>query len=832
MSLLLALVGSAFAGEGARPFGIVPRRIGYWRFNSQKLENEAGHGVPDCWNVGHGQGVDGYALRIPASPGPAWVRYSATEPDGHVNLSPLQGSIRFLYRPIWPFESRSRALPVGVLRSRTRLPLELRLIEVGNRKGDDWIPRLALSIDSTGRELTLKTFDENKSAQTNFLTTIDFTLKKADTEAPELIGEWREIVINYSPTNCSLVVDGMLKQDKRTDAWSGPGVPDFSKHGTNIAFSVGSALDGTMAAHGLIDELETFDQPIGPLRNYAFAARYSASAKVSTEPPSITLHWLRSDDSPITIKRRFLGEREWTVLTTNATGMSFTDNSPAIRAGGVYEFEIGEQSLFVAVDAPPKERRGRLIILVDRTLVGALRQTVADWVSDLVGDGWEVVMHEVPRHNDQAWEQGPVNTDYIRDVGRIKALVVTEYNVAPDRTKAVILVGHVTVPLSGFTSEDGHPELRGAWPADSFYGDMDGDWKDAAVNLTSQYKQIQNVPGDGKFDVNVFDPHLVPSGPDGHGGVELAVARIDFARLPAFSPLSEIDLLKRYFAKNRRYRRGELGFKHGIAVGGFFYSLYHRESKILDANAAWLGSRLFGVGSETVFTADFFSMSENCLFGMYGGYGAYDAINNSPEANRALGINRYSTADLVSSTITPAALFCLLKGSYFGNWNLGDNCFLRALLAMPDHCLGAMFTMDTVWRFESAAVGEPLITTLTQTARGRQSVRTTFFLGDPTLRLVVTPPPRDFSARRSGRRVLLRWSDAPVVRPAYYVYRSTNGINGEFVRLTSVPLTSTEFVDTPPPAGNKVYMVRALSKVTTASGSFTNLSQGIFVTAR
>jgi len=830
--VLAALMGTLSHVKAASAFVSAPKRLGYWRFDSEALRNQAGHKPLDSANVGIAQGVHESAVRIPSSPGPAWLRFAAVESDGSRNLDPNQGAIRFLYRPVWVYDSPARALPISTSRWTTKPPCELRLLEIGYRNEQGWTPRMALSIDASGTELVLQTFAANGQPSTNFVTDYTWSLTKPASQGKELVGDWCEIVINYTPTNCALIVDGALKQDKRTQGWGGPGIRTFSGPERGLVIAIGGSLDGSLTAQGLIDELEIFDRPIGPLRNYSFASRYAASADVVAAPPRVALHWLSSNEKPVTIRRRVAGESDWTVLSTNATGMFFVDDSPALRRGGVYEYEVDQRTLFVAIDAPPVENRGRVIVLVDRTLAAPLKQSLDDWTADLVGDGWEVIRHEVPRHYDRAWDQNPVNKSYIDDVAQIKSVIAADYRAGPGRTKAVVLVGHVTVPLSGFGAEDGHSNTRGAWPADAFYGDIDGDWKDISINQQSQDPQLRNVPGDGKFDPNFFDPHLVPSEPHGRGGIELAVGRIDFARMPAFQPLGEVDLLKRYFAKNHRYRHSDTPPTRGVIAAGLFFSLYHAQSQIIDANAAWLGSRLFGVSSDTVFTGDIFASPGSCLVGMQGGYGAYDAINNSSDSNRALGVNRVSTADLAKPANEPAVWFYVLKGSFFANWNLGDNCFMRAVLATPNYGLGALFTMDTVWRFESAAVGEPLATGLVSTAQGRQSVRTTYLLGDPTLRLLVTPPPKNLVARQVGRRVSLRWMASPSTGALYAVYRSNTGIAGPFVRLTPGPITETEFTDNEAPAGRKTYMVRALVPTTTGSGSFTNISQGVFATVR
>ena len=61
------------------------------------------------------------------------------------------------------------------------------------------------------------------------------------------------------------------------------------------------------------------------------------------------------------------------------------------------------------------------------------------------------------------------------------------------------------------------------------------------------------------------------------------------------------------------------------------------------------------------------------------------------------------------------------------------------------------------------------------------------------------------------------------------MYRSTNGIGGDFLKI-SQGITTFSFTDNSPPAGQKTYAVRTAKLVTTGSGSYTNLSQSVFAT--
>ena len=86
-------------------------------------------------------------------------------------------------------------------------------------------------------------------------------------------------------------------------------------------------------------------------------------------------------------------------------------------------------------------------------------------------------------------------------------------------------------------------------------------------------------------------------------------------------------------------------------------------------------------------------------------------------------------------------------------------------------------------------------------------------------------------ATTNAGSVVLSWTASPETNALYHVYRSTNGLDGAFTNLTATaPIASGNFTDTSPPSGQKTYSVRAVKLTITGSGSYTNLSQGIFAT--
>jgi len=67
--------------------------------------------------------------------------------------------------------------------------------------------------------------------------------------------------------------------------------------------------------------------------------------------------------------------------------------------------------------------------------------------------------------------------------------------------KAWLILGHLAVAYSGDIKPDAHPEHQGAWPADVFYADMDGEWTDTSVtSINGTYAANHNIPGDGKLE--------------------------------------------------------------------------------------------------------------------------------------------------------------------------------------------------------------------------------------------------------------------------------------------------------------------------------------------
>ena len=167
---------------------------------------------------------------------------------------------------------------------------------------------------------------------------------------------------------------------------------------------------------------------------------------------------------------------------------------------------------------------------------------------------------------------------------------------------------------------------------------------------------------------------------------------------------------------------------------------------------------------------------------------------------------------------------------------MAEDDFIRGVLAMPNYGVASVWTRTKSWNLGTLALGGTLGDALLDTVNSdptTYSCRSTYILGDPTLRSFVTPAITNLSASAAGGSVALTWNPAGDPAAQYLVYRTTNcafNSPAHFSKLTSTPIASNSFTDGSPPPATKVYQVRAVSKYSSGSGSFTNLSTGVFIT--
>lgn len=525
------------------------------------------------------------------------------------------------------------------------------------------------------------------------------------------------------------------------------------------------------------------------------------NATVSTSPPAITFTWpADATASGYTVQRRLPGSASWggvTVIPGAGAATTWTDN--VVFVGSRYEYlfiksgsPAGRGIVTAGIEATALESRGRLVLLVDDTKVAALGARLDRLVEDLIGDGWVVHRHDV----------SPTAS-----VPSVKALIAADVAAYPGQVKSVFLLGRVPVPYSGQIGPDGHSDHIGAWPADVFYGELNGPWTDSTVNTTTPSRQANwNVPGDGKYDQS-----SLPS------DVDLQVGRVDLANMPAFV-IGEDVLLQNYLDKDHDYRHKVIA-PDQLAVIDDNFGYFSGEAF---AASGWRNASAL-VGNGNAVAADYFTTLNTTSGG--GCVWSYGCGGGSYQSAGGIG----ATTDFVTST--NRSVFTMLFGSYFGDWDSTNN-FLRAPL-----CSG--WTLTNVWAgrphwsFHPMGLGETIgyCARLSQndTSIGGYGARFVHLalMGDPTLRQHVIAPPGALVVTDAWPAANLDWTASADSVAGYHVYRTPTAA-GPFTRLTTLAVAGTSWVDPAPLAGAATYMVRALRLETTPTGSYWNLSQGTF----
>jgi hypothetical protein len=540
-----------------------------------------------------------------------------------------------------------------------------------------------------------------------------------------------------------------------------------------------------------------------------------ASARVGTNPPQILLSWPADPQAAsYTVYRKSRDATDWgTGTALAASASSYLDTK--VARGNAYEYRLskvaanysGEGYIYAGIELAAVERRGKVVLLVDNTVASNLATEITRLQQDLVGDGWTVLRHDVARAAvDPATTDASAWSARAQELAAIKAVIQSDYAADPTNLKAVFLLGHLAVPYSGDLNPDGHTQHLGAWPADAYYGEVNGRWSDAFVNdAAAGDARNYNVVGDAKLDQTVL-----PS------NVELQVGRVDLAKLPAFSQ-SEVDLLRRYLDKDHAFR----------------HALFTAEKRgLIDDHFGTFNGEAFAVNGWRNF-APFFDASnsvsadwrgtlsgESYLWGYGCGPGDYTG---------ASGV--VSTSDLAASD--PRVVFTMYFGSYFGDWDSQNN-LMRATIATPSYTLTSAWAGRPYWAVHHMGLGETIgfSTRLSQNNAGLYVGNYcahwihVALMGDPTLRMhPVVPPSALAIAPNPGTGVDLTWTPSPDAVVGYYMYRAATAA-GPFTRLNNALLTRTYYTDSA--LGSYVYMLRAVKLEATPSGSYYNLSQGIF----
>ena len=528
-----------------------------------------------------------------------------------------------------------------------------------------------------------------------------------------------------------------------------------------------------------------------------YAVRVTAVADTSV--PFVKLifpHWPTA--TGYSIYKKDKDAEFWGTAIATLTGADSTYTDYAVDADSAYEYRVARAAgsitaygyIYAGIRFPAREQRGTAIIIVDSTFSDSLSAELHRLMEDISGDGWAVIRHDVPRDT---------------TVTYVRSLIISDYNADPLNVRALFLVGHVPVPYSGDLNPDGHPDHKGAWPADGYYADVDGTYSDISVNDTSASRTAnRNVPGDGKFDQT-----FLPT------SVELMTGRVDVANMPAFG-LSESVMLRRYLDRDHAYRNAVIRVDGGGLIDDNFGAF---SGEAFAANA-WRNFPPL-LGDTAVKELDFFTTlqfqpylwSYGCGGGWYEGAGGVGA-----------------TADFAADSVQ--SIFIMMFGSYFGDWD-APNDFLRAPLASRGLPLTCCWAGRPNWQFHHMAMGEPAgyaakwamnngSTYVSNYGAGYVHIA---LMGDPTIRLRYIAPPQQVVAD-PVYPVEVTWTSSPDSVDGYLIFRSDSEF-GVYERVSPQPIHGNVFYDYDPINGLNYYMVRALEYSDGPSGSYYNISTGV-----
>ena len=463
----------------------------------------------------------------------------------------------------------------------------------------------------------------------------------------------------------------------------------------------------------------------------------------------------------------------------------------------------------------PKADKGGIILLIDSSYLKALSKEINTLYTDLYSSGYFPTIIFAGRKE----KAEAVKT-------KIKAFV----DKAVIRPKAIYIVGHVPVPYSGYFSSngdrpppDGHVEgsgnHTGAWPADLYYGELEGFWSDQTVNCTTAGDpRNYNIPNDGKFDQSTVD-----------NPVELEVGRIDMFGMDQFSKNDTL-LVKEYLNRVHNFRMGNLSFRRRGLIDNNFTGL----------NLASTGYQnipcFVGLDSFSDAVDYFTEQNAGSYLWSYGcGAGSYNSCN---------GIG--TTSDFVANKGKFNNAFTMMAGSFFGDWDSKNN-LLRASLASGS--LACCWGGIPKWYLHHMAMG----VNIGYGAKITQNNANDYFngnfngawngvfialMGDPTLTMLQVAPPSNLSIAENQGTTLLKWNASKEKVDGYAVYRIDES-KQEWREISSYcPSSANTTTDTfyfdyckSTPLGNNqgkyTYAVRAFRWETTGAGSYRNLSMGV-----
>ncbi len=516
--------------------------------------------------------------------------------------------------------------------------------------------------------------------------------------------------------------------------------------------------------------------------------------KVVEDGSSVEISWPKvngTKNGRVNIQRRILGQTNkvsWqSIASVRSVARVYRDKTS--QPGVAYEYRISrpskeriETGYWVAGrNVPVQEHRGVAIVIVDKTLAGDLAPRLDRFMLDLIGDGWKVVRHDVPRGNDKDLVKN------LQAARKLRARIKRNYYTDPSAAHTLILVGHLPIVKSGRMNPDGHK--RRPLETDLFYADMDGVWRDNGQGIL----QHNAIPSDH---------------------IEMQVGRIDFSNLDGALG-DEITLLKRYFDKNHHWRHGHLGdLRQAYGDNNNLSGETNALRNIVGPKEIIKGGH-HDVGKQ-----------QPWLFGVDFGSWKYSDYTSTTPIKTVFSIN-FGSGKLNFSQWNNT-MKIMLAQKWYGiatGWGGRPTWQLNHMALGKSIGYSHLRTVNNGTRTFGGA------DTLEYTPTGNYTWLNPVWvnlLGDPTLHPFPSEPVRRLQAKRLEGGVQLNWVKADDKAEVHYrIYRALDRFGSYQALKPSKLHVGHQFVDSNPVPG-AWYMVRAHSLKNVYAGSFYTFSQGIF----
>ncbi len=451
------------------------------------------------------------------------------------------------------------------------------------------------------------------------------------------------------------------------------------------------------------------------------------------------------------------------------------------------------------ISLPLKEKRGTFVVFVDNTVYDSLKNEIYRYKTDLEGDGWNVVIDStIPR----------AETFDKNKVALVKDKFEKFKKEYPDFSSALLL-GRIPVFYTGLITYDGHPEHRGAWPSDLSYGLFGEKWTDTASQTIAIEDRHKNIPGDGKYDQYFHTTD-----------VKIAIGRVDAFNLNYFKK-SEIELLRNYLNKNHSFKHKKLTVPDSAIIFNRFGTEYHESF----AAMGWMNfSALVSDRISIEHTRE--TMRTKAFLWMYAdGPGNY--------------VGSWDVAYAEDFAAYPMQIaFSALFGSYHGDWDSENNLNRSAIFGEPNGLI-CIWASRPFWFLHTLGMGELFgeAALLSQNNYANDYPAVSYYYrrgnaitlnGDPSLKLRYISPASNLIAEKVSEKINLSWKAPEDKILGFNLYKRNISFNGEFQRVNENLIVAENYSYSESEIGEFEYMIRVVDLVKSETGTYYDMSQGIF----